>query len=187
MVLNASKCAIVSFSRKKQPILFEYHLGGEPIKRESCIKDLGVLLDSQLTYKQHINSIIAKASRSLGLIMRMAKSFTDVFCLKSLYCTLVRSTLEYCSPVWNPHYLNGVDRIEKVQRRFIRFALRRLPWNNPLQLPRYEARLMLIGLDTLATRRNLSRATLVADILMARTDCPWSFNRIDLQIGRAHV
>ena len=90
-------------------------------------KDLGVILDAQLTFKQHVLFVIDKASRTLGFIMRIAKIFTDVYCLKSLYCSLVRSTLEYNSVVWNPIYLNGRERIESVLRRFIRFALRRLP------------------------------------------------------------
>lgn len=182
MVLNIEKCSIVSFTRKKQPILYNYHLAGELIHRVTCVKDLGVLLDSQLTYKQHINYIVAKASRSFGLIMRMTRNFTDVYCLKNLYCSLVRPTLEYCSVIWNPHYLNGVNRIEAVQRRFIRYTLRRLPWNDPYRLPCYESRLMLIGLDTLSTRRNLCRATLVADIIMARTDCPMLLNNINLRV-----
>ncbi|XP_062537943.1 uncharacterized protein LOC134206265 [Armigeres subalbatus] len=51
--------------------------------------------------------VIEKASRTLGFIFRVAKGFTDVYCLKSLYCSLVRSTLEYCSAVWHPNYQNG--------------------------------------------------------------------------------
>lgn len=172
MVLNPSKCSIISFTRKKKPIHYEYHLAETLIKREDCVKDLGVLLDSQLTYKQHISFIVAKASRSLGFIMRMTKSFNDVYCLKALYCSLVRSTLEYCSPIWNPSYMNGVERIEAIQRRFVRFALRRLPWRNPQQLPRYESRGQLIGLDTLHARRDLSCAMLISDLLTAKTDCP---------------
>ena len=30
----------------------------------------------------------------------------------------MRPLLEYCSPVWNPHYHCDIDKIESVQRRF---------------------------------------------------------------------
>ena len=180
MTLNPNKCSVITFSRKKMPIRFDYQLEGNAIERVSCIKDLGVHLDEQLTFKQHVTYIVAKASRCLGFVMRIAKSFSDIFCLKSLYCSLVRSTLEYCSVVWSPYYLNGVHRIETVQRRFVRFALRLLPWNNPHQLPSYDSRRLLLGLDSLNARRDLSRAMLVSDILNDNIDCPALLSELNI-------
>ena len=107
-----------------------------------------------------------KASRNLGFIFRTIKHFKNLQCLKSLYCSLVRSVLEYASVVWSSFYRNGIDRIEAVQRRFICFALRRLPW----QLPSYESCCSLLGIDTLSVRRDVGKAVFV-DILATRTDC----------------
>lgn len=161
------------FFQKTQPkFKFEYQICGSPIPRENCVKDLGVLLDTELSYKQHISFTISKASRQLGFIFRAGKNFTDVYCLKALYCALVRSTLEYCSAVWSPYYQNSAARIESVQRRFIRFALRRLPWRDPFRLPSYESRCKLIDLDTLSVRRNVCRSLLVSDALTSRVQCP---------------
>lgn len=172
MVLNAKKCAVVSFSRSQNPVFYDYSLSGERLSRESSMKDLGVILDSKMTFRQHVSYITEKASRNLGLIFRIGKEFRDVYCLKSLYCALVRSVLEYGSAVWNPCYLNGSDRIERVQRRFIRWALRNLPWQNRFELPPYEDRCQLIGLDTLSCRRSVTCALCVSDVLSARIDCP---------------
>ena len=172
MLLNPDKCAVITLSRKQNPITFDYKLANTSLRRENCVKDLGVLLDSMLTFKQHVSYIIDKACRSLGFIMRIAKSFNDVYCLKALYCGLVCSNLEYCITVWSPYYQNGVERIESVQRKFIRFALRRLPWNDPFRLPSYEQRCRLIDLDPLHIRRDVSRAIFVSDMLTTRIDCP---------------
>lgn len=180
MVLNPTKCSVITFSRKKDLIAFGYRLADVILPREDCVKDLGVLLDSKLSFNQHISYIVTKASRQLGFIFRTTKSFTDVYCLKALYCGLVRSTLEYCSAVWHPYYRNGTDRIEGVQRRFIRYALRLLPWRNPMSLPSYISRCQLINIDTLAVRRNVTQATVVADLLASRINCPSLLQRINL-------
>lgn len=111
-----------------------------------------------------------------------AKKFTDVSCLKSLYCALVRSTLEYCSAVWSPNYNNNSDRIEKIQRRFLRFALRRLPWRDPIRLPRYEDRCRLIDLDPLRIRRDVCRALTVADIFQGRIECQALLEQLDINV-----
>lgn len=182
MLVNPEKCSVITFSRKKEPIYFDYELSNTTIKRTTHIKDLGVILDSQLNYKQHMSYVIDKASRALGFIFRMTKHFSDVHCLKSLYGSLVRSILEYCSPVWNPYYNNGVERVESVQRRFLRFALRKLPWSNPFRLPSYEDRCRLIGLELLRVRRDTSRALLVADILQGRIDCSYLLQQININV-----
>lgn len=137
-------------------------------------------MDSQLSFRQHVSYTVDKASRTLGFIFRIAKNFTDIYCLKSLYCSLVRSTLEYCSAVWCPAYNNGAERIESVQRRFLRFALRKLPWTNPFRLPSYESRCQLIDLELLRTRRDTIRALTIADTLQGRIDCASILEQIDL-------
>ena len=180
MVLNPAKCSVVSFSRKKQTLLHNYRINNVVIPRISRIKDLGVLLDPKLAFTDHVAYIVNKASRNLGFIFRVTKSFKDVYCLKALFCALVRSHLEYCSPVWSPYYQNGIARIESIQRRFIRFALRHLPWQNSFQLPSYENRCRLISLDTLETRRATLKSLFVADVLSSRIECPTLVNSLNV-------
>lgn len=171
MALNASKCFVITFTRKLSIISHNYNLLGTSINRELCVKDLGVMLDSKLTFKNHVSYVVSKASSLLGFVFRFGKYFRDVYCLKSLYCSLVRSTLEYCSVVWSPFYMNSIQRIEAIQRKFIRFALRFLPWNDPFNLPSYESRCRLINLDSLEARRNISKAMFISDLLTSNMDC----------------
>ena len=42
---------------------------------------------------------------------------------KTLYLTLVRSKLTYCSQVWRPQYIKDIVKLEQVQRRATRFIL----------------------------------------------------------------
>lgn len=170
MQVNTTKCSAITFSRKKEPIMFNYVL--QETSRVSNVKDLGVVLDCKLTYKQHISYIVNKASRTLGFIFRTSKNFSDIYCLKLLYCSLVRSTLEYYSlQYWDLNYYNGAERVESDQRRILQFALRKLPWRDSFHLPSYKSRCQLIDLEPLRIRRDASRALLIADSLQGRIDC----------------
>jgi len=80
----------------------------------------------------------------------------DPFILKQLYNTIVRPNLEYATQLWSPFYQIHKDRIEGVQKNFLRFALRLLPWSNPQVLPPYEERLRLINMVSLEKRREIS-------------------------------
>ena len=172
MSLSIEKCNIISYHRKNSPILFDYVLSGSCIARVECVKDLGVILDSGLTFKLHYDSIVSSANRQLGFIFKVADEFRDPLCLRSLYCSLVRSTLESNAVVWCPFYANWIARIEAVQRKFVRYALRFLRWQDPTNLPPYEERCRLLSLEPLQFRRVVAQATFAAKLLNADIDCP---------------
>lgn len=119
--LNPSKCSVMTYTRKRAVLATRYILSGQILPRCDTIRDLGVHQDSKLVFDAHIDAIVKKASRLLGFIIRLSKSFTDAKTLKILYCTFVRSQLEYASQIWNPRYHKYIDRIENIQRRFIKY------------------------------------------------------------------
>lgn len=77
MSLNVSKCSVISFGRKRSLLHHDYTLTGITLKRESTIKDLGILIDSKLSFKDHVAYVVSKASSQLGFIFRFAKKFKD--------------------------------------------------------------------------------------------------------------
>ena len=180
MVLNPSKCSTITFTRKRSPVPYNYKLFGNALTRDRCVKDLGVMLDSELSFKDHIAFTTSKASKQLGMIFRMTKYFRDVQCLKTLYCSLVRSTLEYGSIVWAPFYSNEKNRIEAVQRKFTRFALRHSS-TEPLD---YASRCNFLRLDPLTIRRDLAKAAFVSDLLRFNINCPRLVGQLNINIRR---
>ncbi|XP_055605590.1 uncharacterized protein LOC129753768 [Uranotaenia lowii] len=158
LVLSVAKCCIITFGRRKNPFVYDYNVMGEQLHRVEEIKDLGVLLDSQMTFKRHYSKVLEKANRMLGFIIRLSKEFTDPVCLRALYCCLVRSILESANLVWWPFEAAWTARFEAIQRRFVRYALRELPWENPLNLPPYAQRCALLGLHTLSDRRSIGQS-----------------------------
>ena len=60
-------------------------------------------MSSHLKVNEHCQEAYRKANRMLGLVKRTIE-YRDPLVLVSLYKSLVRPHLEYCSPVWSPHF-----------------------------------------------------------------------------------
>lgn len=91
--------------------------------------------------------------KSLGLVTRVTKEFTDPTCYLSLFRAIVRSRLEYCSVVWNsvPQYLSL--SLERVQMRFVRIYYDRYLFRKIYYT--YDRILDHTGLSRLSDRRTL--------------------------------
>lgn len=162
MALNVSKCEVISFKRQSANMLMnDYSINGAILRRVEVVKDLGILIDSKLSFKQHIDSIVSRGKSTLYLMKMFAKDFECPHVTKTLYTALVRPLVEYCAVVWSPKAVGEIKRIESIQKQFVLFALRHQNWSNRFHLPPYEARLSLLQLDTLEDRRRLAALTFV--------------------------
>ena len=104
--------------------LFDYNLGTEKLTRVDNEKDLGVITSSTLSWELHINSVISKANKILGVLKRTCCQLTDMKTRRTLYLSLVKSQLSFATEVWSP--VNSVQiskRVERVQRRATRWIM----------------------------------------------------------------
>jgi len=69
LTLNPSKCKVLTLTLKKQPVLHTYELAQTQLERVTNHKDLGIFVDSKLTFTPHIDYIVAKANRMLGIFL----------------------------------------------------------------------------------------------------------------------
>ena len=91
--------------------------GSTPLKRVHMYKYLGVILTSNLSWSEHINSVCMKARRLIGLLYRRFYVHTNQLTLFKLYTAMIRHHLEYACQVWNPYiWKKKPEQIEKVQR-----------------------------------------------------------------------
>ena len=126
LYFNFSKCSVLSLSLKKKPILCDYTLGDNVLNRVAVQKDLGILVDSRLTFVPHVDSIIKKANRMCGLVWRNLRSLKDEHALRTIYCSLIRPHLEYSTVVFNSISTYQATRIKRVQKRFLVFMYKTL-------------------------------------------------------------
>ena len=81
------------------------------------LRDLGIGVSSSLSWTQHINDICTKARNVSSWVLSVFKS-RDTEVMMTLYKSLIRSHLEYCCPLWHPHLLSDIEKLEGVQRAF---------------------------------------------------------------------
>ena len=127
--------------------LYAYRLNdnGKAMEFSKSEKDIGVIIDSKLTFENHINEKVNKANSIMGVIRRTFE-FLDIKTFRLLYTSLVRPHIEYANQVWNPYLKKHIDMLENVQRR----ATKSIPGLSNLS---YEERLRKINIPTLAYRR----------------------------------
>ena len=84
-------------------------------------------MDTSLSFNKHISSMIA--NKIFAAIKRSLKYLTETTFSRP-YISLVRPHLEYCSAVWNPHFVKHVKEIEAVQRQVTKLvpSLKSLPY-----------------------------------------------------------
>ena len=125
--LNSSKCVSLRFSLPSSRNILPdpvYYISGQPIVSVDKHKDLGVIVQKNLSWSDHIAAACAKAYKSLYLIRRTLFGSPSSPSLKlHLYKSLVRSNLSYCSQLWRPQLLKDIICLEKVQRRATKFIL----------------------------------------------------------------
>ena len=93
-------------------------------------KGLGLIVDSELKFEDHITRIVKKANSVMGMIRRNF-AFLDRDMFKQLFVAMVRPHLEYGATVWNPHFKKQITLIENVQRR----ATKQIPGLTHLSYP----------------------------------------------------
>ena len=121
MEFNPSKCQVLHITRSKQPLKTQYTLHDQVLEATDTAKYLGVTISKDLSWNDHISSILSKANSTLGFVKRNVKT-SNVKVKEMAYKTLVRPQVEYASPVWSPHTKENIDKIEMTQRRAARWV-----------------------------------------------------------------
>ena len=144
---NSEKCKILHLGSNNPK--HEYTIEGNNIINKlsvtDCEKDIGVYVDSNLTFDHHITTTVNKARKLCGLLCRTIKHKIPVI-MVPLYKSLVRMILEFANVVWSPYKKKYITMIEKVQRNFTKtiFGLKNLS---------YKERLIKLKLPSLEYRR----------------------------------
>ena len=89
------------------------------LKRVDKTKFLGVTIDENLSWKNHIDGITKTISRNIGMINKL-KFIIPERILHTLYCTLVLPYINYGILIWGKACKTYLEKIHKLQKWAVR-------------------------------------------------------------------
>ena len=119
--LNISKTNYMIFSNKKTKDMetLKIKINGEEIKEAKSTKFLGVLVDDCLNFKCHIDHLVHKLSKYVGLFFRL-RHLLPRSILITLYKTLFEPHLNYCNIIWGNTCPSHLEKLKSLQKKVIR-------------------------------------------------------------------
>ena len=155
--VKIAKCKILTLTHRRNPIKFDYYVNGSKVYRVDEIRDLGVMIDSKLSFATHIEYMKKKSMAMLSFVKRNCRQKFELDSAKLLYGSLVRSNLEFASTVWLPHHKSYKVSVESVQKQAVIYLngdyLNRGGNENNYVLKPYVERCNALELTTLVRRR----------------------------------
>ena len=119
--LNLKKTHFIIFRKRraKVNICEDLIVNGTKIDMTDQTKFLGVKIDKNLSFMQHIQYIKGKIARGLGILYKCRLFFNSQTML-TLYYSFVYPYYNYCLPVWGSTYDSYLEPLIKLQKRAIR-------------------------------------------------------------------
>ena len=119
--------------------------GNTCITSQDCVKVLGITIDKQLTFNEHISLCCTKAARQLNAFARISK-YLNKNSRRAIHHSFIASNFSYCPLVWHFCGKSNNAKLEKIQERSLRILC-----NN--YTSSYEDLLCNTGLSTLLLNR----------------------------------
>ena len=118
--LNIKKTHFMIFSNKSDVCgQIDIKIDGEPIQAVGKTKFLGVIIDKNLTWKDHILCVSGKIARGLGMIIK-ARKYLNKAALMSLYYSFIYPYLTYCNQIWGTAYPTHQTKLIVIQKKAVR-------------------------------------------------------------------
>ena len=117
--INKTKYMIFTPNNKHRPQTFNIVIDGKQIEKVEQFDFLGITIDNKLNWKCHINKIVNKLSRNIGIINQL-KNFLPTHILRLLYNSMILPHIQYGSHTWAYCAKSELQKIIKLQKRAIR-------------------------------------------------------------------
>ena len=122
MVLNPDKFQAIILNRKEAQATHKLIIDNKEIKTTNSIKLLGINIDDQLKFNEHISILCSKAAMQLNALSRLQKYMLKAE-KEAIINSFILSNFNYCPLVWHLSSCKSIRKIEKIQKRCLRIVL----------------------------------------------------------------
>ena len=114
---NASKCHFFLSPFQHTSI----NINGSVIKSSNSEKLLGITIDSDFTFEEHINTLCRKASQKLKALSRISQYLSE-HKKWILFKTFIMPQFNYCPLAWMCHSRGLNNKINNIHKRTLRIV-----------------------------------------------------------------
>ena len=125
--LNSDKSNYIIFSYRKNIVIDSVQFGDSLLRQVHSTKFLGLHIDEHLTFRCHVDHVVKKISKSVGLLFKL-NYYLPQHILVTLYNTLILPYLNYGVVIWHNACTTVLNRVVVSQKRAIR-AICQLEFN----------------------------------------------------------
>lgn len=112
--INTAKTNFISFNKTKLKIETYYYVGETRLQRVISYKDLGVIIDTNLNFKEHISTLTVKMNQMLVCAYRFSLEVHNLAIFKKIALEYIVPILEYASVIWNKDQRTLLKKFEQV-------------------------------------------------------------------------
>ena len=120
MAFNGSKFEVLRYGFNEDlKCVSNYMTPGaeDTIDVKSVLRDLGIMMNDQATWKDHIDKVCSQVNQKAGWVLRTFRCRTTSF-LKQMWKSLIQGHIDYCSQLWQPLQSGDLQRIENLQKTY---------------------------------------------------------------------
>ena len=121
--LNKDKTEIIVFGKKEDRLKVTAHLESLSLKPKDQVKNLGIIIDSDLNFNSHIKLIRKSAFYHLKNIARI-RGYMSKQDLEKLIHAFISSRLDYCNSLFNGLPKKAIKQLQLIQNAAARVLTR---------------------------------------------------------------
>ena len=111
---NVAKTSYMLITNRTPPQNITLQIRGTNIEGQTKAKFLGVVIDNRLNFKDHVDSVCNRLSRSLGIMYRISP-FIPKTVMLSLYYSIFYPHMIYAITKWGRSSLGNRARVRQLQ------------------------------------------------------------------------